>query len=324
MARQRLVTRGFDDWRDGRQLDLQAPPVTVADRGIWHDSGTKLNRRQSATMAGASADQTYPTSLHRAASEADRSKRRRPTTMSEPLSAGSCDHLAGSGADQARTDEVRWLRARPDFPCLPALPRSIWCGCGALVSHRNGPWPPGRLSAWKTRAGPCGAFCAAAAGDRRRVLPSAAVAVTTAVSVAGAADSETSFGAACTRLTTGAFDLARTSNIANSASAGETPSEALTASDLRCGVGVAPLLPKGRRGPVTVPRHEDRDLVLPCSFLRPLCHRRRAQRRKRTRRPKHHSWPGRHFPVLVVGLGQLEESISSPAPGNGPHRRTAP
>jgi hypothetical protein len=58
VARQRLVTRGFDDWRDGRQFDLQAPPVTVADRGIWHDSGTKLSRRQSATMAGASADQT--------------------------------------------------------------------------------------------------------------------------------------------------------------------------------------------------------------------------------------------------------------------------
>jgi hypothetical protein len=50
------VTWGFDDWRDGQQLDLQTPPLTVADRCVWHDSGTKLSRRQLATTAGAPAD----------------------------------------------------------------------------------------------------------------------------------------------------------------------------------------------------------------------------------------------------------------------------
>lgn len=92
------------------------------------------------------------------------------------------------------------------------------------------------------RARPCGARClagAAAASDRRRLLPSAAVAVTTAVSVVGVYDSETSCGAARTRLTRGAFDVARTSNIANSASVGEAPSEAPTA----CGM-LLPCVPR--------------------------------------------------------------------------------
>lgn len=51
------VTWGFDDWRDDQQLDLQTPSLTVADRCIWHDSGTNLSRRQPATTAGAPADQ---------------------------------------------------------------------------------------------------------------------------------------------------------------------------------------------------------------------------------------------------------------------------
>ncbi|MEU1619565.1 DUF6086 family protein [Streptomyces sp. NPDC005722] len=55
-------------------------------------------------------------------------------------------------------------------------------------------------------------------------------------------DSETSCGAACTRLTTGAFDVARTSNIANSASVGEAPSEAPTA----CGM-LLPCVPRRTR-----------------------------------------------------------------------------
>lgn len=50
------MTWGFDDWRDARQLDCQNPWLTVADRCIWHDSGTNLSRRQPATTAGAPTD----------------------------------------------------------------------------------------------------------------------------------------------------------------------------------------------------------------------------------------------------------------------------
>lgn len=51
------VTCGFGAWRDAPQLNRQAPSLTVADRCIWHDSGTNLSRRQPATTAGALADQ---------------------------------------------------------------------------------------------------------------------------------------------------------------------------------------------------------------------------------------------------------------------------
>lgn len=50
------VPWGFDDWRDARQLDRQAPSLTVVGPCIWHGSGTNLSRRQPATTAGASTD----------------------------------------------------------------------------------------------------------------------------------------------------------------------------------------------------------------------------------------------------------------------------
>ncbi len=75
------VTWGFDDWRDAQQLDRQTPSLTVADRYIWHDSGTDLSPRQPATMAGALADQArvclvvpQPVSARLSACAVDRSK----------------------------------------------------------------------------------------------------------------------------------------------------------------------------------------------------------------------------------------------------------
>jgi hypothetical protein len=48
------LTWGFDTWSGCRELDRKAPSLTVAYPCIWHDSGTDLRRRQSATTAAAS------------------------------------------------------------------------------------------------------------------------------------------------------------------------------------------------------------------------------------------------------------------------------